>query len=385
MKIRLFKEELIRTGFIVFLSTLGLSIVAFFANIIVANILGAEYFGTYKTIIYLFSFLPLIADIGINSSLIKYIAEFGKESEKTKHLINWFLKIKFLSYVVLIVVIFLLKDSIALYFLKDVSLNYLILASIFLMAFNFFSTFSSITLGFQNFKLYSLSQFLNSTISFLLSILLSPLGLFYMILGYSLGPLIGNLPNMLFFLKKRTFHVHEKIDMKKIFFKFTLPIYPIELCASLFNVIVPLLSLFFSQKLIGYYSFAFMFYYITTIIPSSLSTVLFPKVSELSGLNRHGDAKIVLRKAVLYYSLIAISGLVFVLLFSEWFIILIAKDFLPSLLMFKIIVSLGFIFGYVVIYSNYLKGLGKVRKFALFTLIQNIVLIIASFLLLTNF
>lgn len=383
MKIQLFKGELMRRGFLVFIAMLAASIIAFFANLIISKILGPESFGTYKTIIYLFGFLPLIADLGINASLTKYIAEFGKESKKTKHLINWFLKIKLLSYIFLIIVIFLLKDSIALYFLKDASLSYLIVASIFLIAFSFFSTFSSIVMGFQNFKLYSLSQFLISTISFLLSILLSPLGVFYMILGYSLGPLIGNIPNVLFLLKKKAFSGYEKIDMKKIFFKFSLPVYPIELSANFFSVIVPLLSLFFSQTLIGYYSFAFMFYYITTIIPNSLSTVLFPKVSELNGLKRHADAKIILRKAFLYYSLFAIAGLIFVFLFSEWFISLISSDYLPSLLMFKVIVALGFIFGYNVIYSNYLKGLGKVKRFALFTLTQNILLIVASFLLLS--
>ena len=385
MKIQLFKGELFRRGFLVFLAILATSIIAFFANLIISKILGPESFGTFKTVLYLFAFLPLIADLGINASLTKYIAEFGKENEKIKHLINWFLKIKFLSHIFIIAVIFLLKDSIALYFLKDASLSYLVIAGIFLIGFTFFSTFSSIILGFQNFKLYSLSQFLNSTISFLISILLSPLGVFYMIIGYSLGPLIGNIPNILFLLKKRAFSGYEKIDMKKIFFKFSLPVYPIELSVNFFSVIVPLLSLFFSQKLIGYYSFAFMFYYITTIIPSSLSAVLFPKISELNGLKRHGDAKIILRKTFLYYSLVVIAGFAFVFLFSEWFISLISQEFLPSLLMFKVIVFLGFIFGYNVIYSNYLKGLGKVKKFALFTLAQNILLIVASFLLLSNF
>lgn len=374
-----------RRGFLVFLATLAASAVAFFANLIISKMLGPEPFGTFKTVLYLFAFLPFLVDLGINASLTKYIAEFGNESGKSRFLIRWFLKIKLLSYIFIIIVIFLLKDSIALYFLKDASLSNLVLAGIFLIAFNFFASFSSIILGFQNFKLFSLSQFLNSTSSFLLAILLSPLGVFYMIIGYSLGPLIGNIPNILFLLKKKIFGSYEKIDMKKIFFKFSLPIYPIELSSMIFSVIVPLLSLFFSRKLIGYYSFAFMFYYVTTMIPNSLSAVLFPKISELNGLKRHGDAKIILRKAFLYYSLFAIAGLVFVFLFSEWFISFISTEYLSSLLMFKVIVALGFIFGYFVIYTFYLKGLGKVKEFALFTLIQNIVLIVVSFLLLSNF
>jgi len=52
--------------------------------------------------------------------------------------------------------------------------------------------------------------------------------------------------------------------------------------------------------------------------------------------------------------------------------------------MFKVILSLSFIFGFNVIYVNYLKGLGKVRRYALLSFVQNILLMIASFILLNS-
>ncbi|MEM5778148.1 MAG: oligosaccharide flippase family protein [Candidatus Aenigmatarchaeota archaeon] len=382
MKFQPFKSELIKRSSLVFIATAFASLIAFFANLIISKLLGPESFGVFKTVIYLFAFLPTIADLGINSSLTKYIAEFGEKSKKLKHLIYWFFKVKLISYVILIAVLFFLKDYIALYFLKDASLSYIIIAGIVFLASNFFLTFSFIVLGFQNFKLYSLSLFLNSSISAILAVLLSQLGIFYMILGWSLGPIIGNLPNIFYFLSKKIEKI-EKIEMKKIFFGFSLPIFPIELSVALTSAIIPILSLFFSQELIGYYSFAFMFYYVTMLIPNSLSTALFPKVSELNGLKKHKDAKAILKKSFLYYSLVAIIGLAFVILLSEWFISLIANEYLPSLFIFQSIVSLGFIFGYNVIYSNYLKGLGKVKKYAFFVLLQNIILIAVSFILLS--
>ena len=385
MKVPFFEGELIRRGTLVFLATLSASIIVLFANIILSNILGTEYFGVFRTVFYLFAFLPMLIDLGINASLTKHISEFGKKRNKEiKYLISWFLKIKVISYILLIVIIFLLKDYIAIYFLKDISLSYLVYVGIFSAALTFFSVFSFIVLGFQDFKLFSFSQFLVSASSAFLAILFSPLGIFYIILGWGLGYFIGNIPNILFVLKKDIFSNYEKIDMKKIFFKFNLPIYPIELSAMLFNVVVPFLSLFFSQKLISYYSFAFIFYIAALLIPNSLSTVLFPKVSELNGLKRHADARDILKKSFMYYSIIVIIGLIFVILFSEWLISLIASSYLPSLLIFKIIVSLGFIFGYNVIYSNYLKGLGKLRRYAFFVLAQNILLIIVSFTLINT-
>ncbi len=383
MKIPFFEGELIRSSALVFISAISSSLIALLANLVISNSLGPNYFGNFKTIIYLFAFLPMLIDFGINASLTKYVAEL-RSKEKRGYMIRWFLKIKLLSYVFLIAVLFLVKDYIALYFLDNVTLSYLILAGIFLTASNFFSAFSFIVLGIQNFKIYSLSQFFIASLSPILAVLMSSLGIFYMIIGWGLGIIIGNLPNLLFLIRNEVLKSQEQFDVKKIFFKFSLPIYPIELIVAFVNSVVPLLSLFFSQYLISYYSFAFMFYVASLLIPNSLSLVLFPKFSELNGLENYSEAKNILRKSLMYYSFIVIIGLISVYLFSELFIGFLAKEYLPSALMFKAIVSLGIVFGYPVIYSNYLKGLGKVKKYALIVLLQNLLLIAVSFILLTS-
>lgn len=385
MKVPFFKEDLIRKGLIVFISSLSGGLVAFFANLIIANILhptSADSFGMFKTIIYLFTFLPSIIDLGISTSLTKYVAEF-KDNDKKKYLIRWFLKIKIITYVFLFIAIFLFKDYIAFYFTKDVSNNYLVIAGTFLAISSFFTTFNAIVLGLKNFKLFSLSQFLGSTLPAIFAVLLSSFGIFYMTLGWGIGFIVSSIPNILYLFRKRIFSGYRKVDIKKLFFKFSLPIFPIELTGALFGSIVPLLSLFFSQKLISYYSFAFMFYWAAQLVPSSLSSVMFPTISGLSGLRKHENAKGILRKAFLYYGLFAVIGLIFALLLSGWFIGIVASDYLPSLYMFKIIVSLSFLFGFNIIYTSYLKGLGKVKKYALFVLIQNILLLAISFIILS--
>ena len=308
MKLPSLKGDFIRSGATILLATTMASLVSFVANVMISNILGPESFGNFKVIVYLFAFLPIIADFGINSSLTKYISEFGRDCKKARCLIEKFLKYKALGYAALIVILFLLKDQIALYFLKDASLGYLVLVGIAVLAFNFFGTFSFIALGFQNFKLFGVSQLLNTLTSSVLAILLSPLGIFYIILGWSLGPLVGNLPTMAYAIRKVRAG-YEKVDVKKIFSEFSLPVYPIDLSTNLFTAAIPLMSLFFAQRLVGYYSFAFMFYYVAMLIPNSLSYVLFPKVSELHGLKMHDSARHILKKSFLYYSLFAIAGL----------------------------------------------------------------------------
>jgi len=59
--------------------------------------------------------------------------------------------------------------------------------------------------------------------------------------------------------------------------------------------IIPILSLFFSQKVIGYYAFAWTFYS-GFDVPTALSAVLFPKISALHGKKDFLMAKRTLKK-----------------------------------------------------------------------------------------
>jgi O-antigen/teichoic acid export membrane protein len=380
MKLSFFEGDLIRTSSLVFLATLSANLIVFLANLFFLNELNPESFGLLKTAIYLFTFLPTIIEFGVGMTLIKFIAEFRNNRLKIGYLAKWFLKIRVASYLILIFIVFLSSEQLSSYFLKDSSL---LLPGVLLIGFSFFNVFQSLAIGFQKFKLFAVSLFLTLSISSFLSVLLIPLGTFYIILGWSLGPLIGNLFAIKFFFDKKILNEYKAFDVKKIFLKFSIPIYFISIPTALLSVIVPLLSLFFPQKIIGYFSFAFIFYSATLLIPGAIATVMFPKVSELSSLKRHDESKKLLRKAFALYSLVTLVGLVFVISLSDWFILLF-KNYLPSLFMFKVLVVLGLAFGYNTIYSNYLQGTGKIKRYALLMLVQNILLIVVSFILLNS-
>jgi O-antigen/teichoic acid export membrane protein len=372
MKLSFFEGELVKTSGLVFLASLSANLIVFIANIFFLNQLSPENFGILKTTLYLFSFLPVMIEFGVSMSLTKYIAEFRNKRKRISYLIRWFLKLRIFSYLILIFIAFL--------FFRGSSL---IFPGVLLIGLSFFNVFQFIALGYQRFKIFAASQFLTLAISSLLGILLIPAGNFYIILGWSLGPLIGNLFAVKFFFEKNILKAYKEFDVKKIFLKFSIPIYFISIPTALSSIIVPLLSLFFSQQLIGQFSFAFIFYSATLLIPGALASVIFPKISELNGLKKYIDAKKLLRKALALYSLVALIGIPIVLLLSDWFI-LFFKNYLPSLFMFKILIILGLTFGYNAIYSNYLQGLGKIKKYALLTLIQNILLIFVSFIILSN-
>ena len=173
----------------------------------------------------------------------------------------------------------------------------------------------------------------------------------------------------------------ESFNVRKIFLNFSLPVHVVYLVNNIHYVIVPILSLFFSQELIGYFSFAFLFYFSALLIPNAISLVILPKVSEMK--DRYVDVRNLLEKAFIFYTPVVIAGIIGILAFSDVVFGMFFQSYLPSLFLFKVVVIMGLLFGYNMIYTYYLQGMGRVKKFALFAIIQNVILIAVSFYLMS--
>jgi len=379
------EKDFIKNSTIVFLSSAFASVILFLTNLYFSKLFGPVLFGNFKTVLYLFTLLPSLIDLGMSVTFQKYIAEFRmKDKKKIGYMVRWFLKIRIVSFLVLLGFLFIFNNQLAVYFLHDGSLSYLMIAGLLILTTSFFSILRPMVGGYENFKLFSLSNILTNILYAGIGIGLGYyFGIFYAIVGFSIATLIGNLACLKFLFKQDTFNRNEEFDVKKIFWKYSLPMHILNIPGFLGLGIVPVLSLFFSAKLIGYFSFAFMFYYAALIIPSSLSTVLLPKVSRLHGLNKHDEAFRSLKRILGTYTVIVVVGIIGTLLFSGWFVSLIAKDYLPGLLLFKVIVSMGFLLGYFAIYTSYLSAKGKIKENAFIVLLQNLILFVVSFILLS--
>ena len=374
------KTDLARSSGLIFLATMIGNAIVFIVNAILSNSLGPENFGVFRTIYYLFSFLPLLIDMGIRVSLTKYISQYKRDMSKIGYLVKYLLKIRIVSFAVLVISLLLLRDQLSALFLNNANLSYLIFPGVLISAMVFFDVFQYIVLGFQKFKLFALSQLLVLASSSILGLLFSYFGMFYLILGWSLGCLIGNLFNIRFFFQKGVISTSKEFDVNKMFLKFSLPVHAVFIVNNLHYVIVPILSVFFPQEMIGYFSFAFLFYFSTLLIPNAISFVILPKVSEMK--DRRIDARNLLEKAFLFYTPIVFAGVVSVLLFSDLVFNMFFQSYLPSLFLFKVVVIMGLLFGYNVIYTYY-QGMGSVKKFAVFAILQNILLLVVSFGLLS--
>ena len=209
------ESEIIKSGGMVFSASLVGSVILFIANLLLSKHFGPEGFGNFKTVIYLSLLLSSTIELGAGITLTKYIAEFSKD--RINHIVRWFLKLRIVSYLILLCIIFIFREKIALYFLNDPSLSNLIMAGMILSALVFFDIFKFISLGFQNFRLYSFSQFLTLTSAGIFTLTFGYLfGIYYAIIGWGLGYLIGNLPNIRFSFAKKIFKKTDvRLDVKK--------------------------------------------------------------------------------------------------------------------------------------------------------------------------
>ncbi len=379
------EQELILNSGMVFGASFIGAIFMFISNLVLSRQFGPEVFGNYKTIIGLFMFIPALVDFGAAPTLTKYIAEFSakKESGKINKLIRFFLKIKGFSIVSMVLAIYVFRDAFAHMFLKDEALSYLILPGLVLSLFILFEITKPIIAGFQNFRLFSFSSFLTTaTIGTATVALGYYYGIYYAILGWALGYLVGNLPNIRYILQRKLMQKNTAgLDIRRIFGTYSVPMWGMYLLNSSNLLIIPLLSLFFAQKLIGYYGFAWIFYSGIMLIPMAFAQVLFPKVSELTAKKK--NVKIALAGALSAYTLIVIAGLFALHLYSAQIIALVSAQYLPGLLIFKWINSAGLFLGYLFIYANYLSAKHQIKKATLTFFLMNIALFLISFWILS--
>lgn len=375
------KELFLNSGMIFSAGFLG-ALFLFASNLFLSRHFGPEIFGNYKTIVSLFVFLPLLVDFGAGPTLTKYIAEFlaRKEDGKINKLVRFFFKVKGLSLFTLVVIIYVFRADFSIAFLKDPALSYLVVPGLVLSFFILFEITKPVILGFQNFKLFSFSNFLTTASIGIGTVALGYYyGVYYAILGWSLGYFVGNLPNLWFILKKRFLsRSGAKLDVSQIVRKYSFPMYGMGLLNMSSVLIIPVLSLFFPQKLIGYFGFAWIFYSGIMLIPAAFAQVLFPKVSEFEA--KKLDAKTYIASVFGAYTFIAVIGVLAMYFFSSHIISFVSIDYLPGLLIFKWLTVAGFVLGYLLIYANYLNAKQEIKKAACISFLMNATLFFGSFL-----
>ncbi|MCS7093671.1 MAG: polysaccharide biosynthesis C-terminal domain-containing protein, partial [Candidatus Aenigmarchaeota archaeon] len=224
------------------------------------------------------------------------------------------------------------------------------------------SILGSVIYGYQNMRLYMLTNFFG----FLVKISLTTI-LLYLNFSY-FGPIIGFIISYAVILFLRLFSIKigrgESIENEKVLINFAIPAFISSLSIYVFsNSHYVFLSIFRTTLETGIFSIAMIISNIIAAFPNILAAALFPIISYLSADRRNTRKQSYLIEIVLRYaSLLSLPVSIFLVVFSKEIIILFSSEkFLKSADLIPILVTASILFGLGNIFFHSLYAIGKTK------------------------
>ncbi len=262
-------------------------------RVIIARELGVASYGLVYAIIALFGFFSLFMSLGLESALVKYIAEFKAENkpEKIKGSIIIVLFSKLLLSAIVCGVLILFSDLIASEYFKTPEAS--ILIKIYGVGILFSAIITTMKASFQGFQ--SMKYF--STIDFTKSIIVLCITIFLLLIGFKeLAPILGFAIAWIVFLPliylhlliRKVFPEFLRIkaeltrSLAKKLFRFGIPIIFVGLAGMIFGYTdTVMLTYFRSLNEVGLYNAALPTMKLIGVMGVAIISVLFPMSSEL--------------------------------------------------------------------------------------------------------
>lgn len=380
------EKEIVKNSLFIFLSGLLSAGFSMTSTILFSRFFGPTNFGLYVTAFSLAATLAYLMDLGIIYLLPRYIAEFekNKKPENTVHLIEKTLILKGITTFFILILFWIFGLQISQTFFHDPKQLIIIVPTMSLFVIIFLNITIPILQGFQNFKLISLTAILIPFFNVAIGL---PLGFFFgvkaALAGAAVAFILGSLPAFLFILNKvsRKRSQFRDFSFKKIFVTYSLPAYFSNVPTYSFIFIVPLLSLFFSQKRIGFYSFSLSFYTAALLISVSLGNVMFPKIAQLKSQNKELHGFETLKRLFLIYTPVVIIGSLLSIFLTRPIVAFLVPSFQEASKIAIIQTIAALLIGYFVISINFVIASGRLKLAAIMNWTISIIFVIFSFYL----
>lgn len=348
--------------------------------LIIGKTLSPQSYGVVATSLQISMFLSYFSILGMDITVTKLIPELVERKRKTKiqGLIKFSLKI--ISVPSITIALILIIFSFQLSPLLKLEPKVLWLTALSIITYTLAKFLGSIHYGFQDIKKFFWTNFYGQLTKVVLSSALILLGFGYF------GPLVGFLICFLIIsitrFSKRLFTISKKtvID-KKLILKYSIPAFVTVIFSILFNntqyIILILLK---TGEATGLFALGMIISSVITVIPSVLSSALFPITSQLSVNKNRKSRQVYLLKLVFRYGLFfTLPIAVFLILFSRYAILFFSRpEYLPAtdLLPFLTIAGVFFSLGYIFLSNLYAIGKPKTQR-NIFAVVSSVYLFLA--------
>jgi O-antigen/teichoic acid export membrane protein len=308
------------------------TVISAVGTIYLASILSSDQMGLYTLAFTAPNIIGAFRDFGVNSALIRYIAQYNSEkrSIRAKKIILSGLFFEVVSGIVLTMISLLLSTPFAdLYHLASIApliqvVSFTILISAFL------TVAQSAFTGFEQMKLSSITLIIQSTTRTFLSpaLVVIGLGVFGATLGYTIALLIAAVSGMLlmWLLYRNLSSPGDQIrtektgmvDDAKTLLKYGFPL-SIAGIVSMFQTqfYIMVMGVYSTAEVVGNYTIATAFVGLIAFFASPISTMLFPAFSKLDPQKDPESSKSVYQFSVKYAALLVVPAATIVMTLSQ--------------------------------------------------------------------
>ncbi len=384
-------EGVIRNSFYNFAINLITKIGGLVFTIILARLLMPELFGVYNLVLSIFLIASIFADVGITNASLRYLAEFFGRNNLTKvrSYFRYFLKIKGLTTVLVILILLLFSRFISYTIFNKPAIFFPLLFSCLYLLVNSFSIlFQSIFLSLKDLRKVAFLELSFQSLRIIFAFLAVYLfsndfvvsGIF---LGLMFSVFFTLLINFILLKDKKNlfFGNTEDVDKKRIF-NYVRAVGVLGITFTIFGAVDTLmLGRFVEASYIGYYRAALSL----VIAVSSLlifSNLLLPVFTQIQG-NRFERGFSKTLRYLLVFTIPAVFGVIMV---AKYFIFLIyGKEYLVSYLPLYALAPLILISSLIGFYTSVFEAREKVNNLVKFIFISLGLNIILNYVLIKGF
>ncbi|MDD5044255.1 MAG: oligosaccharide flippase family protein [Candidatus Omnitrophica bacterium] len=336
-------------------------------------------FAAFNTLIAILTLLstPIAT---LTQSITRYVARFSakKETDKISITLNLFFRLTFLLGLALFVVLCALNAAMAKAFgIPDALSIFIMSCLIFLLWIT--PVYSGAVQGLEHFGVFVSATMISGFFKLALVVVFVLIG--WGVAGALGAFLVSSLFSLLIFffsLKKYIFKKTEgRLEEFGEIVRFILPLAATWFCFnSLVNMDMILVKHYFSSLDAGYYSVAQMVGKIFLFLPGPVSIVMFPKTAGLSALEK--DTVTILKKLVLFGSLLCVSAAAFYNLFPVFVLKVLTNKTIPTSIALGRLFSVSMSFyALIFILLSYHLSIGDCRflKFLVISAIAQLVAI----------
>lgn len=365
------KEEVGSGIFFQYVNSIVSVLAGFIYYLYIIHFFTSTLVGIVALLTAIISFLSAFFSLGLGSGLSHYISYYlgRREYGRIREFVIKFLLIGLTLGIISLLSLYFTAPIFAMLFFHTykyiVLVRYLSVDLLFVVLSGFMG---SMLIGLQNFKSQAVWSVSGILISYSLAVVLFVVfqNSLFIVVGWFIGSAFSSIAYLLIILKRLKFVNGNDSGIKvKPVFNYTIPLFLASLIGTGSSYVDRfVVSHFLNLSLLGIYNLALLLSSAITFIIAPISTILFPKLSEMYGQGMREEMKKYVAKGIELISAIYVPVAMLVAALSYSVVLLISKEeYLPASLpaMIVLVISSLFISGTVLAVS--LQGIRKTRIF----------------------